>query len=105
MNDWTERAACKGQPQFIFFPEAGPKAGDLARLICDKCEVRSECLDFAIRTRQEFGVWGGMNARERQRFEDNRSRQFHRASTTMRGRPVAADRPLADRQIVTADGR
>jgi WhiB family redox-sensing transcriptional regulator len=36
--------------------------------VCSKCEVRLECLDFAITTRQQEGIWGGLNPKERQRL-------------------------------------
>ncbi len=36
-----------------------------AKEICARCLVRSECLSFALRTRQAHGVWGGMSEQER----------------------------------------
>lgn len=29
------------------------------------CEVRAECLEFALATDQRFGVWDGLSERER----------------------------------------
>ncbi|MFV2198720.1 WhiB family transcriptional regulator [Nocardiopsis sp. LOL_012] len=36
-----------------------------ARLICEGCPVRLDCLTEALRDRIEFGVWGGMTERQR----------------------------------------
>lgn len=82
---WTEHAACKGNAQYVFFPEGGNGTGDAAKLICAGCPVRDECLDFAIRTEQEHGIWGGMNPRERREFEDNTARNKGRSSGRING--------------------
>ena len=73
--DWTDKAACQRYPIEMFYPEPGPGTGGPAKLICGRCSVRSECLDFAIRTNQEHGIWGGMNTRERREYEDNALRK------------------------------
>lgn len=39
-----------------------------ARAICAACDVRSECLAFAIETDQAFGIWGGLLPQERRRL-------------------------------------
>lgn len=63
---WEERAAC-GKGQFdpeIFF---GSTASDerRAKAVCGTCTVRVDCLAAALAGRLEFGVWGGLNERER----------------------------------------
>ena len=39
-----------------------------AKQVCEDCEVRAECLRFALETRQEFGIWGGTDEKERARL-------------------------------------
>lgn len=105
--DWTEKAACKGQPRDVFFPEPGTSAATRAREICVGCPIRRECLEFAIETRQEYGIWGGMNAGERQLFENKRARRRPTISGIMRGASDGSSRraaPLTGRQTWTADG-
>ena len=65
-EDWWHKAECLGTTNDIFFSES-PTLQRLAKQVCMHCEVRQECLDFAIKTDQKDGVWGGMTARERKR--------------------------------------
>ncbi len=67
---WRRRAACRGEDPELFFPvgSAGPAA--LAQIaeaknICARCPVRRACLVFAMATRQEYGIWGGLTEDER----------------------------------------
>jgi WhiB family transcriptional regulator, redox-sensing transcriptional regulator len=67
--DWRERAACRGpgvDPE-LFFPEQGGSAKP-AKQVCHRCPVRADCLDYAIATRQQFGIWGGLSEQERRRL-------------------------------------
>jgi WhiB family transcriptional regulator, redox-sensing transcriptional regulator len=70
--DWRSRGACLSVDPELFFPlsSVGPAAGQLsqAKSVCARCPVRSECLDFAIATRQVHGVWGGTSEDERRRI-------------------------------------
>jgi WhiB family redox-sensing transcriptional regulator len=36
-----------------------------AKVICQACPVRTECLAEALDNRMEWGVWGGLTERER----------------------------------------
>lgn len=38
-----------------------------AKQLCSECEVRPECLEFALKTNEKFGIWGGMTERERRK--------------------------------------
>ena len=55
-------AACEGLDQSIFFSVWGE---DHAKSICADCPARVPCLEYALRTGQEFGVWGGLTTQER----------------------------------------
>jgi WhiB family redox-sensing transcriptional regulator len=58
--------ACKGVDPDVFFPPPGDTAGeDRAKAICARCPARPGCLDFALATQAEFGVWGGLTETER----------------------------------------
>jgi WhiB family transcriptional regulator, redox-sensing transcriptional regulator len=67
--EWVHRAKCKDEDPELFFPigTTGPAAAQIeaAKAICMKCEVRVHCLEWALATGQDAGVWGGMSEEER----------------------------------------
>jgi len=64
---WAAYGSCRGADPDLFFPghEADPGEG---LKICSGCPVREECLVWALETRIQYGVWGGMTERERRRL-------------------------------------
>jgi WhiB family redox-sensing transcriptional regulator len=63
---WMRKKNCFDEPVDTFYPAPG----DVERLrraksICKECEVRQDCLQFALDTNERFGIWGGKSARER----------------------------------------
>ena len=61
---WTVHGACRGVDTDLFFPTRGNDASQ-AKAVCATCPVVDECLDYALRTHQTVGVWGGCSERER----------------------------------------
>ena len=76
--DWVHRARCKDEDPELFFPvgTAGPAASQIAaaKAVCFQCPVRIECLEWAIATGQDSGVWGGMSEEERRALRRARRR-------------------------------
>ena len=66
-SSWRQRGACRGLDPDIFYPPTDDEA-DAAKTVCVKCPVREPCLEFALRTREAEGIWGGTTARERRRI-------------------------------------
>ena len=71
-QEWRDRAACRDTTPELFFP-IGTTGGALdqieaAKRVCGQCPVTSECLEFALGTNQESGVWGGLTEEERRRL-------------------------------------
>jgi WhiB family redox-sensing transcriptional regulator len=64
---WQVDALCAQTDPEAFFPEKGGSTRD-AKRICETCEVRSECLDYALQNDERFGIWGGLSERERRRL-------------------------------------
>lgn len=66
---WMEQSNCKdvADPD-IFFPERG-RNGRAARAICADCPVKEECRDYAVEMGEDFGIWGGLNERERRPYK------------------------------------
>jgi len=70
-TNWREEAACKGLDTSVFFPASDADAGP-AKAVCAGCPVRDLCLEWAIASRQEDGVWGGLTDNERRRLRRRR---------------------------------
>ena len=68
---WQDGANCTGANADLFFPERGASTRS-AKAICRECEVRLDCLEFAITTGEKFGIWGGMSERERRKVRRDR---------------------------------
>ena len=64
---WQTDALCAQTDPEAFFPEKGGSTRE-AKRICESCEVRSECLDYALENDERFGIWGGLSERERRRL-------------------------------------
>jgi WhiB family transcriptional regulator, redox-sensing transcriptional regulator len=82
--DWRGRAACSTEDPELFFPigTTGPAVdqADAAKRVCASCEVREECLEFALATNQDAGVWGGLTEDERRTLKRARQRRRRMAS-------------------------
>src|SRR2546423_8891102 len=69
---WQERANCLGVDPDLFFPERGASTRE-AKAVCRGCEVRAECLEYALAHGEKFGIWGGLSERERRRVRRQRA--------------------------------
>jgi WhiB family redox-sensing transcriptional regulator len=65
---WQDRALCAQTDPEAFFPEKGGSTRE-AKKICLGCEVRAECLEYALAHDERFGIWGGLSERERRRLK------------------------------------
>ena len=65
---WQERALCAQTDPEAFFPEKGGSTRE-AKKVCTGCDVRSECLDYALQNDERFGIWGGLSERERRKLK------------------------------------
>ena len=61
---WQEKALCAQTDPDSFFPEQGVAARE-AKRVCASCSVRSECLEYALKNDERFGIWGGFSESER----------------------------------------
>ncbi len=65
---WQDRALCAQTDPEAFFPEKGGSTRE-AKRVCRSCEVRTECLEYALEHDERFGIWGGLSERERRRLK------------------------------------
>jgi hypothetical protein len=61
LRDWRELAACRNAATAHYDPffDESKKGERAAIAICRTCRVEGDCLAYAIRTGQAYGVWGG----------------------------------------------
>jgi WhiB family transcriptional regulator, redox-sensing transcriptional regulator len=66
---WRDQATCRDLNPELFFPVGvtglAVEQIDAAKSFCHTCPSQSACLEFAITTNQEYGVWGGTTEDER----------------------------------------
>ena len=78
-TDWRAVSACLGADPDLFFPiavgEAAQSQVTRALRICEGCQVRQKCLDFAVRTGEFNGIWGGTTPEDRMRSRRARTRR------------------------------
>lgn len=71
-REWRKEAACKDTDPDLFFPigTTGPAIEQIenAKAICRQCDVQQECLEFALSTNQDSGIWGGTSEEERRKI-------------------------------------
>ena len=67
--DWRASAACLDEDPDLFFPigYTGPAIAQTAnaKAVCRTCPVIADCLEWALDTRQDFGIVGGLSEGER----------------------------------------
>jgi WhiB family transcriptional regulator, redox-sensing transcriptional regulator len=76
--DWRHRAACRDEDPELFFPvgTSGPALLQIAeaKIACRRCPVSTECLNWALASGQDTGVWGGMSEDERRAVKRRNAR-------------------------------
>ena len=70
-GDWVRDALCSQVDTDLFFPEKG-QASAPAKLICRRCPVIADCLQFALDHNIKEGVWGGTSERQRRELRGQR---------------------------------
>ena len=63
-----EGAQCLGMNDMMFPPERVRQSTITGVCWSPECPVRKDCLEFALRTNQDSGVWGGHTTTERRRM-------------------------------------
>ena len=83
--NFTDRARCAETDPDQFFPEQGDNP-TAAKRICAGCEVRPECLSYAMTNNLKHGVWGGLSEQQRKRLR----------AVQRRARVLSLPRPATD---------
>jgi WhiB family redox-sensing transcriptional regulator len=85
LPDWRDDAACRDADPELFFPDCDVRSArtqvTTAKLICRGCPVKVTCLNWALTSGQEAGIWGGLTEDERRRLLRHGRRHFRPAAT------------------------
>ncbi|WP_030595420.1 WhiB family transcriptional regulator [Streptomyces anulatus] len=77
-TNWRTHAACRDEDPDLFFPigTSGPAIAQAeeAKALCRTCPVMERCLDWALESGQDYGVWGGTDEADRRRIQRRAAR-------------------------------
>ena len=84
--EWRKQALCRDTDPELFFPIGTTGQALLqiseAKNVCRECCVKKECLDFAIETNQDCGIWGGTSEDERRQIRRQMAAERRAARAT-----------------------
>lgn len=76
--DWRHNAVCREEDPELFFPigNTGPALLQIeeAKAVCRRCPVIEQCLQWALESGQDSGVWGGLSEDERRAMKRRAAR-------------------------------
>jgi len=109
--EWMAAGLCAEIDPDLFYPESGAPNRD-AKRICAGCDVRAECLAYALAHRERFGVWGGTTERERRRMRrapvtpapDRRTGVIRQLATTLTDPEIAVRLGCSARTVLRIRG-
>ena len=94
--EWQYKGACLGMDSSLFFHPEGERGAprrrrdEGAKLVCANCPVIEECREHALRTREPYGVWGGMTEEERRTYLEQENLARRLAAQAKSGQTGAA---------------
>lgn len=78
-DEWRRNAACRDTDPDLFFPvgTTGPAIEQIenAKAVCRECEAQVDCLEYALATNQDSGIWGGTSEDERRQIRKQQAAQ------------------------------
>jgi WhiB family redox-sensing transcriptional regulator len=108
-QDWRADALCGGgkEDPELFFPigTSGPAMlqTEQAKAVCRRCTVTAACLEWALETGQDFGVWGGMSEDERRAVKRRGGLRVGGVAVETAVENPAAEGDVATQQSIPAD--
>ena len=67
-EEWTERALCAEVGGDEWYPEGMGSKSAAAKSVCRRCDVRADCLRYALDNEEQYGIWAGYTDRELRRI-------------------------------------
>lgn len=82
--EWRRQAACQDTDPDLFFPvgTTGPAIEQIetAKAVCRQCAAQAQCLEYAIDTNQDSGIWGGTSEDERRQLRKQAQQRARRTA-------------------------
>jgi WhiB family transcriptional regulator, redox-sensing transcriptional regulator len=105
-RSWRQLAGCANLDTNMFFPTgltgSSIEQTNLAKSVCKDCPVANQCLEFALRTLQDYGVWGGRTEEERRVIRRSRRAAARKAAVAASAALAASERDAQNRPWVIA---
>ena len=99
-HDWRSEAACQDTDPDLFFPvgTTGPALEQIAtaKAVCQECPVQEACLEFALMTNQDSGIWGGTSEDERRQLRKQAQQRARQTNPEGRRAPPCQKLPARD---------
>lgn len=70
-DEWMKYGACATTDPDLFFPEIPGTLNRQARDVCAHCDVREQCLAYALENDERYGIWGGLSPNQRSRLRNS----------------------------------
>lgn len=96
---WQKDGACRGILTDKFYSDREPETEAAAKRVCAGCPVRESCLADALERRDQYGVWGGLNAKERMLLVNKLLRRGEIKPVSPRPSP-AVEKCVANRELI-----
>lgn len=100
-ESWREQALCAEIGFIDFHPDKhdhNMTRMNIAKRICSMCDVQEACLEYSLAVGDDYGIWGGMSPKERQKLRRQRGikrpeKDWHGTARGARRHRDNAERP------------
>lgn len=94
-DDWRDQANCRGHEDAMF-PSSNTYEIEQAKGLCRYCPSVQSCLQWALETGEEHGVWGGLTEAERRKIRRRTAQPISVDDYTGTPSPAAQCRSLEE---------
>lgn len=82
--NWMSKSSCRDMDISLFFPSDGVNLSKEIKEICNSCPVKMHCYIYAEKNYLDYGVFGGMSAKERHETRKTKGRKSYKFQSLVR---------------------